>query len=64
MTRDELLAIIDQAASEGCTELDLRDREVTELLPEIGRLNWLEKLVIGYKGWVPSGEYRQPAAGN
>jgi hypothetical protein len=38
MTREELLAIIDQAAREGWTELDLRGKEITELPPEIGRL--------------------------
>jgi small GTP-binding protein len=59
MTRDELLALIDQAAREGWTELDLRDEEITELPPEIGRLTQLEKLSIGRKDWVPP-EKRNP----
>jgi internalin A len=59
MTRDELLAIIDQAEREGWTELDLRDEEIRELPPEIGRLTRLEELRIGRKDWV-SPEKRNP----
>ncbi|NEP17061.1 MAG: GTP-binding protein [Leptolyngbya sp. SIO4C1] len=47
MTRDELLALIDQAAEEGWTELDLSGQGLTELPPEIGKLTQLEKLVLG-----------------
>jgi internalin A len=47
MTRDELLAIIDQAAREEWEELDLRGEEITELPPEIGRLTALKRLSIG-----------------
>jgi internalin A len=49
MTNDELLALIDQAARDGWTELDLRDQEISELPPEIGRLTSLQKLSIGRK---------------
>lgn len=38
MTQDELLVLIDQAADEGWTELDLTGKGLTELLPEIGML--------------------------
>jgi hypothetical protein len=51
VTRDELLAIIDQAAREDWTELDLLDQEISELPPEIGRLTSLEKLSIGCREW-------------
>ena len=50
MTRNELLAIIDQAARKEWTELDLWNEEITELPPEIGRLTSLQKLSIGVKG--------------
>jgi internalin A len=49
MTNDELLTLIDQAAREGWTELDLRDQEISELPPEIGLLTGLQKLSIGCK---------------
>jgi internalin A len=52
MTHDELLTLIDQAAHECWTELDLRDQEISELPPEIGQLTGLQKLSIGHKGWV------------
>jgi internalin A len=51
MTRDELSALIDQAAREGWTELDLRDQEISELPPEIGQLTNLQKLSIGAQKW-------------
>ncbi|MBU0491848.1 MAG: hypothetical protein KKA73_15860 [Chloroflexi bacterium] len=44
MTREELLAIIDQAAREGWTELDLSGRGISELPAEIGRLTNLQTL--------------------
>ena len=47
MTQDELLALIDQAAEEGWTELDLSGRGLTALPPEIGKLTQLEKLILG-----------------
>ncbi len=47
MTRDELLALIDQAAAEGWTELDLAGKGLTELPPEIGKLTQLETLILG-----------------
>lgn len=56
MTRDELLAIIDQAAHEGWTELDLRDEEITELPPEIGKLAQLKKLYVGRTEWWKHGK--------
>jgi hypothetical protein len=47
MTRDELLELIDQAAAEGWTELDLAGQKLTELPPEIGQLTQLETLILG-----------------
>jgi hypothetical protein len=38
MTREELLAIIEQARRENWEELDLRNKGITELPPEIGQL--------------------------
>ncbi|MEM8808651.1 MAG: hypothetical protein AAGF01_21765 [Cyanobacteria bacterium P01_G01_bin.38] len=47
MTQDELLALIDQAAEEGWTELDLAGKGLTVLPPEIGKLTQLETLTLG-----------------
>ncbi|MBE9155944.1 leucine-rich repeat domain-containing protein [Nodosilinea sp. LEGE 06152] len=47
MTQDELLQLIDQAAAEGWTELDLSGQGLTELPPEIGKLTQLESLILG-----------------
>ena len=47
MTQDELLALIDQAADEGWTELDLSGKGLTELPPQIGKLTQLETLILG-----------------
>ncbi|MEM6351868.1 MAG: leucine-rich repeat domain-containing protein, partial [Cyanobacteria bacterium P01_D01_bin.14] len=47
MTQDELLALIDQAAAEGWTELDLSGQGLTELPEAIGKLTQLETLVLG-----------------
>ncbi|MGD1858135.1 MAG: leucine-rich repeat domain-containing protein, partial [Leptolyngbyaceae cyanobacterium] len=47
MTKDELLALIEQAAAEGWTELDLSGQELTELPEEIGKLLQLERLILG-----------------
>ena len=46
MTQDELLKLIDQAAEEGWTELDLAGADLTELPPEIGKLTQLESLIL------------------
>ncbi|MGD1948936.1 MAG: hypothetical protein ACFB14_04735, partial [Leptolyngbyaceae cyanobacterium] len=46
MTQDELLKLIDQAATEGWTELDLAGADLTELPPEIGKLTQLETLIL------------------
>ncbi|MFG6099602.1 COR domain-containing protein [Leptothoe sp. ISB3NOV94-8A] len=46
MTQDELLKLIDQAAEEGWTELDLAGADLTELPPEIGKLTQLETLIL------------------
>jgi internalin A len=48
MTRDELLALIDQAAREGWTELDLSGQEITELPPEVGLLTNLQQLDLSF----------------
>lgn len=47
MTQEELLRVIEQAASEGATELDLSGNELTVLPPEIGKLTQLKKLILG-----------------
>jgi internalin A len=54
MTQDELLQIIEQAAANGATELDLSGSDLTELPPEIGQLTQLEVLVLGKE---ENGEY-------
>jgi len=46
MNKDELLRLIDQAAREGWTSLDLSNQGLTELPPEIGKLTNLEVLAI------------------
>jgi internalin A len=52
MTQDELLALIDQAAAEGWTKLDLSGQELTELPAAIGKLTQLETLILGkVTGW-------------
>jgi hypothetical protein len=38
MPQAELLQLLDQAAAEGWTELDLSGQGLTELSPEIGKL--------------------------
>ncbi|MEG4394622.1 hypothetical protein [Microcoleus sp. BROC3] len=45
MTPEDLLQLIDKAADEGQTELDLAGLE--ELLPQIGKCPPLERLVLG-----------------
>jgi Leucine-rich repeat (LRR) protein/GTPase SAR1 family protein len=47
MEREELLRLIDRAADEQWTELDLAGMDLTELPPEIGKLTQLETLVLG-----------------
>ncbi len=47
MTEEELLRVIEQARSEGVTELDLSGNDLTALPPEIGRLTQLKKLILG-----------------
>jgi Leucine-rich repeat (LRR) protein len=47
MTEEELLRVIEQAASEGVTELDLSGNDLTTLPPEIGKLTQLKKLILG-----------------
>jgi internalin A len=46
MERQELLDLIDRAASEQYRKLDLAGLELTELPPEIGKLVNLEKLIL------------------
>ena len=47
MTKEELLQIIEQAAKEKATELDLSGNQLTALPPEIGKLTQLKKLILG-----------------
>ena len=44
---EELLQIIEKAAIEGWTKLDLSGRELTALPPQIGQLTQLKKLILG-----------------
>ncbi len=48
MTQDELLALIEKAAAEEWTELDLSGQYLTDLPPEIGQLHTLERLDLGH----------------
>jgi internalin A len=48
MDSDDLLELIDRAAREGWTEIDLRNRELTELPAEIGQLSQLDSLNLGW----------------
>jgi internalin A len=47
MTEAELLEVIESAALDGATELDLSGQDLTALPPEIGKLANLEKLILG-----------------
>ena len=47
MTKEELLQLIDKAASEGSKVLDLAGLGLEELPPEIGKCTQLETLVLG-----------------
>jgi internalin A len=47
MTQDELLVLIDRAVAEGWRELDLSGQELTEIPGEIGKLQYLESLILG-----------------
>ncbi|MBD2273012.1 leucine-rich repeat domain-containing protein [Nostoc sp. PCC 7120 = FACHB-418] len=67
MTQDELLVLIEQAATEGWRELDLSGQELTELPGEIGKLQQLESLILGKQvGGYEKVGYRifQKALGN
>ena len=47
MTQEELLRLIDEAAADGRTTLDLSGEGLNELPPEIGKLTNLKTLVLG-----------------
>ncbi len=47
MNRDELLRLIDEAAADERTTLDLSGMGLDELPPEIGKLTNLKTLVLG-----------------
>ncbi|MBD2603251.1 leucine-rich repeat domain-containing protein [Scytonema hofmannii FACHB-248] len=47
MTEKELLQLIEQAATEGATELDLSGKDLTALPASIGKLTQLKKLILG-----------------
>ncbi|MEL7069414.1 MAG: hypothetical protein AAGN15_12275 [Cyanobacteria bacterium J06581_3] len=48
MTQDALLRLINQAAAENWTTLDLAGKGLSELPPEIGKLTNLKTLVLGW----------------
>ena len=51
MTQGELLRLIDEAAEDGRTTLDLSGQGLDELPPEIGKLTNLKTLVLGQERW-------------
>jgi internalin A len=55
MTQTELIALINKAADEGWTELDLAGYDLTELPPEIGWLTQLETLILGKQDFDKKG---------
>ena len=57
MTTEELLQVIERAAEEGWTELDLSGNELTKLPPEIGKLTQLKKLILGKDERDDKGRY-------
>ncbi len=63
MTEEELLRVIEQAASEGWTELDLSGNDLTALPPAIRRLTQLKKLILGKYRYDDEGR-RIDAIGN
>ncbi|WP_236507519.1 leucine-rich repeat domain-containing protein, partial [Tychonema sp. BBK16] len=48
MTKEELLQLINKAADEGSTELDLSGLGLKELPPEIGKLSNLTQLDLSH----------------
>ena len=55
MTREELLQLIDKAASEGSKVLDLAGLGLEELPPEIGKCTQLQRLILGK--WIDEDEF-------
>ena len=64
MTEEELLQVIEQAAAEGWTELDLSGNELTVLPAEIGRLTQLKKLILGKCEYNEFGDIRSSIGNN
>jgi hypothetical protein len=58
MTREELLTIIEQARRKNWEELDLRDKGITELPPEIGQLKRIPTYTGDYL-WLCEKHYEQ-----
>ncbi|MEM9923344.1 MAG: COR domain-containing protein [Cyanobacteria bacterium P01_D01_bin.50] len=57
MTDEELLETIEQAATDGLTELDLSGVKLTVLPAEIGKLTQLKKLILGKDEYDEDGVY-------
>ena len=64
MTEEELLRVIEQAASEGWTELDLSGNNLTVLPPEIAKLTQLKKLILGKYWFDDEGGYMDTLGNN
>lgn len=57
MNEKELLQVIERAATEEWTELDLSGNELAELPPQIGKLTQLKKLILSKHEYDDKGSY-------
>lgn len=53
MSNEELLRVIEEAKVNGATELDLSEKRLTSLPPEIGQVTDLTKLDLSLTGLPP-----------
>ncbi|MCF4968553.1 leucine-rich repeat domain-containing protein, partial [Nostoc sp. CMAA1605] len=64
MNEQELLRVIEQAAIDSVTELDLSGNNLTTLPPEIGKLIQLKKLILGKHQYDEYGYLAFPIGNN